>query len=221
MRCLATTTFLASAFAVISIPNIAFAETRVIDGDTIEYKGISYRLHGIDAPEAGQKCNKLSGGTWACGKAAIAAIEALVLNARIECDHRGSDDYDRTIAVCSANGKEINAALVRNGMAWAFTKFSDGYAEFENAARLEGRGIWQAPTQTAWDFRAERWAVGQQDAPEGCPIKGNISRNGQIYHAPWSPWYSRTKISVEKGERWFCDEAEAIAAGWRAPYWGN
>lgn len=24
-----------------------------------------------------------------------------------------------------------------------------------------------------------------------------------------------------RGERWFCDKGEAIAAGWRAPYWGR
>ncbi len=50
-----------------------------------------------------------------------------------------------------------------------------------------------------------------------CPIKGNISKTGErIYHTPWSPWYSRTKINEATGERWFCDESEAAAAGWRA-----
>lgn len=199
----------------------AQAQTRIVDGDTIEHNGISYRLHGIDAPEAGQKCNKARSGTWPCGKAAIAAIEAIVFNNKLECDNRGTDDYGRVIAVCTANGIEINSSLVRQGMAWAFTKFSDDYLGVEKKAQAEKIGVWQAPTQTAWDFRAERWEVGQQQAPEGCPIKGNISRNGQIYHAPWSPWYNRTKVSLEKGEKWFCNEAEAIAAGWRAPYWGK
>jgi len=32
-----------------------------------------------------------------------------------------------------------------------------------------------------------------------------------------SKWYSKTKINESKGERWFCSEAEAKAAGWRAP----
>ncbi|MFX3679919.1 MAG: thermonuclease family protein [Hyphomicrobiales bacterium] len=149
------------------------------------------------------------------------AVEVKVLGNRVECDNRGSDEYGRIIAVCLANGEEINAALVREGLAWAFVKFSDDYVTEELKARSNATGIWQAPTQTAWDFRAERWAVGEQEAPNGCPIKGNISGNGRIYHAPWSPWYNRTKISVEKGERWFCDEAEALAAGWRAPYWGR
>lgn len=50
-----------------------------------------------------------------------------------------------------------------------------------------------------------------------CLIKGNISDNGRIYHTPGSPSYDRTKIEESKGERWFCTEAEARAAGWRPP----
>ncbi len=51
----------------------------------------------------------------------------------------------------------------------------------------------------------------------GCRIKGNISQNGKIYHVPGSPSYDQTKIDESKGERWFCTEAEAQAAGWRPP----
>ena len=51
----------------------------------------------------------------------------------------------------------------------------------------------------------------------GCPIKGNISSRGErIYHVPGGAYYSRTKISPAKGERFFCSEAEAEASGWRA-----
>ena len=32
---------------------------------------------------------------------------------------------------------------------------------------------------------------------------------------PWSPWYAQIKIEPDKGKRWFCSEAEALAAGWR------
>lgn len=50
----------------------------------------------------------------------------------------------------------------------------------------------------------------------GCQIKGNISDSGRIYHLPGSDSYDRTKIDESKGERWFCTEEEARAAGWRA-----
>ena len=111
--------------------------------------------------------------------------------------------------------------MVLDGYAWAFRRYSEDYAAEEELASRLTLEIWQAPTQTAWDYRAAKWEVAIQEAPEGCPIKGNISNNGRIYHAPWSPWYAKTKVSVEKGERWFCTEREALDAGWRAPIWGH
>jgi endonuclease YncB( thermonuclease family) len=50
-----------------------------------------------------------------------------------------------------------------------------------------------------------------------CLIKGNISENGRIYHVPGGRYYQRTQIDETKGERWFCTEEEARAAGWRPP----
>ena len=65
-----------------------------------------------------------------------------------------------------------------------------------------------------WDWRK---MMRVNDAPRDCRIKGNINSMGErIYHVPGSKWYDHTKITVEKGERWFCFEVEAQAAGWRA-----
>jgi endonuclease YncB( thermonuclease family) len=49
----------------------------------------------------------------------------------------------------------------------------------------------------------------------GCVIKGNLSSNGRIYHLPGSASYDATRIDTSTGERWFCSESEALAAGWR------
>lgn len=50
-----------------------------------------------------------------------------------------------------------------------------------------------------------------------CVIKGNISSKGEkIYHVPGDPNYVETRIDPGRGERWFCTEEEARAAGWRA-----
>ncbi len=48
-------------------------------------------------------------------------------------------------------------------------------------------------------------------------IKGNINyRTGiKIYHAPWDRDYDKTVIDTSAGERMFCTEKEAQAAGWR------
>jgi hypothetical protein len=32
---------------------------------------------------------------------------------------------------------------------------------------------------------------------------------------PWVRLHDKTVISWSKGERWFCSEQEAVAAGWR------
>jgi hypothetical protein len=50
-----------------------------------------------------------------------------------------------------------------------------------------------------------------------CRIKGNISISSgeRIYHVPGQHFYESTKISPRYGERWFCTEEEARAAGWR------
>lgn len=211
--------FFALTTLLLSTTQIFAQSIEVVDGDTIRVGQTVYRFHGIDTPEYGQNCNRTGGGSWPCGKEAVAELKAAMRHGSVSCDNRGQDDYGRIIAVCHAGDLELNAHLVQVGLAWAFTRYSTDYVVHEQAARAQGRGIWQAPTQTAWDFRAEKWEVAEQEAPKGCPIKGNISKNGMIYHAPWSPWYAKTKISVNKGERWFCNEAEAIAAGWRAPHW--
>jgi hypothetical protein len=47
-------------------------------------------------------------------------------------------------------------------------------------------------------------------------IKGNISSSGEkIYHLPGCDYYNQTVVDESKGEKWFCSEAEALAAGWR------
>jgi hypothetical protein len=51
-----------------------------------------------------------------------------------------------------------------------------------------------------------------------CAIKGNINSKGErIFHVPGDPNYADTRIQEDEGERWFCTESEARAAGWRAP----
>ncbi len=60
----------------------------------------------------------------------------------------------------------------------------------------------------------------QQDTPPpspDCLIKGNVSvtTGEKIYHPPGCHFYRKSKIDPARGERWFCSEAEARAAGWR------
>ena len=188
---------------------------RVIDGDTISLGQERIRLEGIDAPEVGQACQGKDGITWPCGSAAAKALEKLIAGKPVRCDRRGLDKYGRTLAVCFVRGRDVNGDMVRQGHAWAFVKYSSSYVREEAAARAEKRGIWQAATMPAWDYRKGHWETAELQAPNGCAIKGNITKSGRIYHMPWSRWYAQIRMEPDKGKRWFCSEAEAIAAGWR------
>ena len=201
----------------------------VTDGDSIKINGTSIRLHGIDAAEMSQTCTAAPAttrfmvhqpGTWNCGLEARRALARLIGHAEVSCVETTIDKYGRTVARCRSGDTDLNAEMVRLGMAWAFVRYSTDYVELEQEARAARRGIWQAETQTAWDFRSSKWQTAQVAAPDGCTIKGNVTWTGErIYHLPWSPWYGTVKMdtasSQRKGKRWFCSEAEATAAGWR------
>jgi len=193
----------------------AVAQVDVIDGDTLDLDGTRYRINGIDAPEAAQKCLNAQGKSWYCGALATETLERLVDGKEVICKSLATDGFGREIARCFADGQDLAMAMTKLGMAWAFLKFSGEYEAAQIEAQIAKRGIWQGDAQPAWEFREVKWSGAKQIAPQGCPIKGNISPFGHIYHMPWSRWYNRTRINTAKGERWFCDEAEAIQAGWR------
>ena len=188
----------------------------VIDGDTIDIAGHRIRLEGIDAPESGQTCARRLFGTWNCGAAATKALRNLVEGRAVTCERRGTDKYGRMLGVCYADGTELNRRMVADGNAWAFVKYSTSYVAEEQQARAGRRGIFATDgNQPPWDYRNRHWASAEQQAPSGCAIKGNVTRGGHIYHMPWSPFYDRVAIDGARGERWFCSEQEALAAGWR------
>lgn len=195
---------------------------RVIDGDTIEINGVRIRLEGIDAPETGQRCNRRVVGvlvlTWACGSAAANTLEELTRGKAVSCQSAGIDRYGRMLGICAVDGQDINAEMVRRGMAWAFVKYSRRYEAIEEEARRKRIGIFEGDNETAADYRARKWQTAENTVPSanGCLIKGNVTRKGErIYHTPWSPWYHNVRMDQDKGKRWFCNEAEAVAAGWR------
>jgi endonuclease YncB( thermonuclease family) len=191
---------------------------RIVDGDTIAYRDDRVRLHGIDAPENAQHCLDASGGDYRCGEAATKALERLVDGREIRCSGTERDQYGRLIAVCRVGGREINRWMVDTGWALAYIRYSGDYAGEERAAARARRGLWAGSFEAPWEYRRARRQIAVAATPvPGCPIKGNLSANGRIYHTPTSRWYERTAIDPSKGERWFCSEREALDAGWRAP----
>ncbi len=207
-----TLTFISSASA-----ETITGTARIIDGDTLEIGGEAIRLFGLDAPETRQTCTSYSGRDYPCGVYASDALADLVQESILTCVGTQRDRYDRLIASCSIGALDLNREMVRIGWAVAFKKYTTFYLAEELEAAKSSVGLWRGEFQRPSEFRAAIWAASEQKSPAGCPIKGNISKRGKIYHAPWSRSYDRTRINPARGERWFCSEAEAIAAGWRAP----
>ena len=122
------------------------------------------------------------------------------------------------IAACTVQGEDIEAWMVTNGWALAYRRYSLDYVDEETTAQDAHVGLWRGKFVPPWKWRrGERLqATTALDSGDGCTIKGNISSSGErIYHVPGAQHYDRTKISPQNGERWFCTEADAIAAGWR------
>jgi endonuclease YncB( thermonuclease family) len=200
--------------------------TRVWDGDTVsvsvEGRDIRVRLAGIDAPEHDQPF----------GSEARARMASLLDGASVRLEGEKTDRYGRLVAKvwvqapdCRQCSQTLDAglALLTEGLAWWYRQYrseqseeDQGRYEFaEKEARAKRAGLWSDPDPTPpWNWpRGDRAASTASD-PD-CRIKGNISDNGRIYHLPGQTYYDRTKISPSRGERWFCSEAEARAAGWR------
>lgn len=215
---------------------------RVVDGDTFKVAGTTVRLHAIDAPETDQMCGDANSPAWACGAWVRTETIALFEGRTARCTARDTDRYGRIVAKCSVDGRDAGEVLVSLGLAFAYREYGMDYDLAEKGAAVNGRGLHATGVMSPAAFRSAQRAQARpealpasgaktvtvnKDSPAqkswlpnminpNCRIKGNISRSGErIYHVPGQEFYTRTQISVTKGERWFCSEAEARAAGWR------
>jgi len=192
---------------------------RVVDGDTLEVAGERIRLFGIDAPERDQDCG-LPGERWHCGIWAGEELTRLIGGRNVTCTGIENDRYGRLVARCRAGQGDLAEAMVLGGAALAYRQYSHDYIRSERVARSTSRGMWrdgEAGFDAPSAYRAEQRAPREGSAPPqgDCAIKGNVSDSGRVYHMPGQRDYDRTRIDPERGERWFCTEDEARAAGWR------
>ncbi|KMK67795.1 thermonuclease family protein [Puniceibacterium sp. IMCC21224] len=193
----------------------------VIDGDTFVVDGMRIRLFAVDAPEADQLCGGDQIPVWECGAWVTQQVRERFDGQQAVCKGRELDRYGRLVATCRVAGADLGATLVQDGLVFAYRKYGWDYDLEEKAAVIAGRGLHAGSVQAPAAFRlagrkAQSSGAAQSSAPEGCAIKGNISaKDVRIYHVPGQRWYAETRISVTKGERWFCSEAEAQQAGWR------
>ena len=181
---------------------------KIFDSDTFAIGESVIRLEGMDAPELAQRCDGGPRQLRNCGEIASDTIGGRIRGRQVACTLTDLDQYDRVIAKCMHTGEELSACMVTPGQAMAFRRYSERLVPKEDAACEAGLGFWQTDFVQPLEVRAAQWGAAKQQAPDGCPIKGNINRDDErIYHTPWcSKWYGRTKLNLAKGELWFCSE---------------
>jgi len=112
-----------------SVITTSAADLRVIDGDTISFRGISYRLVGFDTPEtnSGSRCES----ERALGVRATARLQSLMssgeitlLEVRCSCAPRTEGtrfcNYGRLCGILQRNGENVGDILIREGLAHPF-----------------------------------------------------------------------------------------------------
>lgn len=196
--------------AVAASPLAVVGTARVIDGDTIAIGDRRIRLHGIDAPERHQTCERRNN-VWGCGKFAQTLLSDLIGGEEVVCDITVEHDkYDRSVAVCSVAGRDLGRQMVQDGAAFAYVEYSAQYVGEEAFAKAAGFGIWAGHVVTPARYRHPT-----SDPSGPCQIKGNIGSSGErIYHIRGQQYFLETLVN-KPGERMFCTEAEGRAAGFR------
>lgn len=209
----------------------------IVDADTVYAGSAKIRLSGIDAPEMDQVCIDAAGKDWNCGIEAREKLRAFALSRPWMCELTGTDAYRRHLGSCTVAGEDVSRWLVRNGWALAFRRYSTAYVADEDFAREQKRGLWAGAFIAPWEWRHRSSAtviLGGLEVPvtaqsrllspaaaaqpptPTCAIKGNLKSAGQcIYHMRGGRFYDRLDMQLNGSRRWFCSEAEAVAAGCR------
>lgn len=207
-----------------------FLVSSVVDGDTVKVNinGTveTLRLIGIDTPETVDPRKPVQCfGVEASNKARALLSGKMV---RLEADPtQGERDvYGRLLRyVFLSDGTNFNKLMIEQGYAFEYTyntpyKYQVEFKQAETYARINKLGLWADDTcagvamPVSTDTNTNTNSNTNTGAPEGCVIKGNISTE-KIYHLPGCDSYDKTVIDESAGERWFCTEEEAVAAGWR------
>lgn len=143
----------------------------VSDGDTLilftaEQQHVKIRLAGLDAPEHNQPF----------GQKAKQALSALVFNQTVRVVVQAQDDYGRTVGTVYVGARNVNAALVEQGMAWVYRQYNRDAAllALEAQAKAAQRGLWALPESQRippWEWRHGEQAgvVTQPALPRAAP----------------------------------------------------
>lgn len=126
----------------------------VTDGDTVLVMGegtkpFKVRLAGIDAPEREQ----------AYGTKSKQALSKLVWKKVVRLQGNKKDRYGRTVSRLFVDNVDISAAMVEQGAAWVYRRYTKDPALYraEKRAKANRAGLWNANnTIPPWVFRQNK-----------------------------------------------------------------
>lgn len=165
MRHLAIALTLALAPAVQAAPaEVITGKASVVDADTIVIAGRKIRLHGIDAPEAGQKCRYANGKSYRCGRVATNMLIRQIGKDQVTCTLIERDRYNRSIGRCfvvgrNRNGRwaiDLSAVLVAGGWALAYRKYDESLLALQAWAKRDKAGMFKGTFVPPWEHRKGR-----------------------------------------------------------------
>jgi micrococcal nuclease len=199
--------------------------TKVVDGDTIDisYKGKVERLRliGINTPEVVDPRKTVECFGREASENAKKLLTGQEVRVAADPSQDARDKYGRLLMyVWRRDGLFYNLEAIKDGFAYEYTynlpyMYQKDFRAAQKYAQENKAGLWADGVcgQKNIAVPMEKTASSSSAA---CLIKGNIGTTGdKIYHLPKCPYYKQTVISESQGEKWFCTEAEAIAAGWR------
>ena len=150
------------AALLLSVAAHAEQVVRVKDGDSLVVdsagRQVDVRLADIDAPEHRQPR----------GDEASALLRSLVEGREVQLQLVGGDAYRRVVAHVFVDGVDVNAELVRRGLAWVRRGYDPApqLIRHEDEARNAQRGLWaDADATPPWVWRRARRANNTAQRP--------------------------------------------------------
>jgi endonuclease YncB( thermonuclease family) len=147
---LAVLVFSSPAFALTGkVVGVADGDTiRVLDDNNVQHR---IRLASIDAPEKKQEF----------GSVAKTRMSELVFGKIVDVQEDVVDRYGRTVGLVTVNGLNVNAEMVKEGLAWVYVSYVNKrdrwFITLEQTARANQIGLWSHSDPTPpWQFRKSK-----------------------------------------------------------------
>jgi endonuclease YncB( thermonuclease family) len=176
-------------------PEKLYTVKRVIDGDTMVIdNNQEVRLANVGAPEIGR-----------CGASeAKNELEKIVLNKKVRIEGNVNDKWGRLLVNMYIDNNLVNEMIIQTGWVRYISQGDNKQLSMvDDVVEAQGKGIYGLCVEKS--NRENR----------NCLIKGNNREGSKIFVLVGCKGYTNTNIEKDLGDEWFCNEKEAVAAGYR------